>query len=80
MPPPNPGVWEPRCLIPGAPRSRILNILEGAHARDWSLMSTTALLPPSSDSPRPQTHILPRVSRLPCTASFTLHREDGEWL
>lgn len=41
-------------------------------------MSTTALLIPSSDVPQPQTHIFPRVSRLPCTASFTLHRRSGK--
>lgn len=41
-------------------------------------MSMTALLHPGSYWPRPQTHIFPRVSRLPCTASFTLHRKSGE--
>lgn len=28
--------------------------------------------------PRLQTYIFPRVSRLSCTASFTLHIEDGQ--
>lgn len=41
-------------------------------------MSLIALLNPGSDLPRPQTHIFPRVSGLPCTASFTLHRKYGE--
>ena len=31
-----------------------------------------------ADLPRPQTHIFPRVSRLPCTASFTLHRKGSK--
>lgn len=80
MPPPNPGVWEPRCLIPRCSqkqdpeytgRCTCLGLVPHVH---------NCIPPPSSDLPRPQTHILPRVSRLPCTASFTLHREDGEWL
>lgn len=44
-------------------------------------MSPTALLKPGSGPPRPQTHIFPRVSRRPGTASFALHRKggDGVW-
>lgn len=53
-------------------------MLEGAQAREWSLMSTIALLMPSSDLPGPQTHIFPRVSRLPGAASFTLHRKGDK--
>lgn len=43
-------------------------------------ISVATHLKPSVDLPRPQTHIFPRVSRLPCTAGFTLHRKDGEGL
>jgi hypothetical protein len=37
-----------------------------------SLMSKVTFLRSSVDLPRPQTHIFPRVSRLACTAGFTL--------
>lgn len=50
----------------------------GAWAQERSHMSLIALLNPGSDLPRPQTHIFPRVSGLPCTAGFTLHRKCGE--
>lgn len=53
-------------------------MLEGAQAWEWCLWSTAAFLLPRSDLPGPQTHIFPRVSRLPCTASFTLHRKGGK--
>lgn len=40
--------------------------------------SMVTLLKPSVDTPRPQTHIFPRVSRLACTTSFTLPGKDSE--
>lgn len=46
--------------------------------RNGPHMSPTALLKPGSGLPRPQTHIFPRVSGLPCTASFALHRKGGD--
>ena len=50
----------------------------GAQPRECSLTCTTTLLSLDSDSPGPQTHIFARVSRFPCTAGFTLHRQWGE--
>lgn len=72
----------PRALgAGGCSRSRVLDPgplarlgQAGAQAQGCSLMSTTALLNPGSGLPNPQTHIFPRVSRLPWTAGFTLHR------
>lgn len=41
-------------------------------------VSMNALPHPGSDTAQPQTHIFPRISRFPCTASFALHRKGGE--
>lgn len=53
----------------------------GAQAQEWPHVSPPALLKPGSGLPRPQTHVFPRVSRLPGTASFALHGKggDGVW-